>query len=114
MARLTKFNIGTSFPVKLEQWTQTKKASGSLGDTYIRDYTAYANVDNLSSLRIYEGGQLKQKETFEMIVRNKALDANDVNVLWKVKYQGKRHTVSNKVCINKASSDFLLTVMVNG
>lgn len=114
MARLKEFNIGTSFPVVVEKWTQTKKASGSLGDTYIRDFTAYANVDNKSSLRVFEGGQLKQSETFEMIVRNKALDARDVNVLWKIKYQGKRHTIKDKVCINKASSDFLLTVMVNG
>ena len=114
MARLKEFNIGTSFPVKLEQWVQTKKASGSLGDVHVRDYTAYANVDHKSSLRVYEGGQLKQAETFEMIVRNKALNGRDVDVVWKVKYQGKRHTVKDKVCINKASSDFLLIVSVNG
>lgn len=110
MVRLKAFNIGTSFPVVIEKWQQMKNGTGSLTDVYVRDFTAYANVDNTSSLRVFENGGLKQSETFEMIVRNKALDARDVNILWKVKYQGRRHTIINKVCINKASSDFLLTV----
>lgn len=109
MARLKAFNIGTSFPIKIEEWIQTKNASGSLGDVHVRDYTAYANVDNISSLRVYEKG-LKEDETFEMIVRNKALDGRNVNALWKVKYQGKRLTVKDKVCINKTAGDFLLIV----
>lgn len=109
-----KFDIGSSFPVVIEKWTQGKDGNGNNTDVYITSFTAYANVDNKSSLRVYDGGQLKQAETFEMVVRKKNLDARDVNVLWKVKYQGKRHTIKNKVCINKVSSDFLLTVQVNG
>lgn len=110
MARLKQFNIGNSFPVVIEKWAQMKNAQGSLTDTLVKSFTAYANVDQLSSLRVFENGGLKQSETFEMIVRKKALDARDVNVTWKVKYQGNRHAIVNKVCINKAASDFLLTV----
>lgn len=110
MARLKQFDIGTSIPVVIEKWRQGKNASGSNVPVYVSQFTAYANVDNLSSLRVVEGGQIKQAETFEMIVRKKNLDAREVNVTWKVKYQGKRLTVKNKVCINKAASDFLLTV----
>jgi head-tail adaptor len=110
MARLIQFDIGTSIPVVIEKWTQGKNASGSNSDVFVSSFTAYANVDNTSSLRVYENGGLKQSNTFEMIVRKKALDARDLNVLWKVKYQGRRHTITNKVCINKAASDFLLTV----
>lgn len=113
MASLKQFNIGTSFPVVIEKWTQAKDADGNNTDVHVTSFTAYANVDNKSSLRVYDGGQLKQAETFEMIVRKKNLDAREVNVLWKVKYQGKRHTIKDKVCINKQSSDFLL-IVANG
>lgn len=114
MARLKFFDIGTSQPIVIEKWTQGKKASGSLGDVFEQSYTAYANVDNISSLRVFENGGLKQAETFEMIVRKKVLDARDVNVKWKVKYQGKRHAIKDKVCINKRNSDFLLVVETKG
>jgi SPP1 family predicted phage head-tail adaptor len=111
MARLKQFDIGTSQCVVIEKWTQTKDARGNNTDVFVQQFTAYANVDNLSSLRVFDNGQLKQADTFEMIVRKKQLDGRDINVLWKVKYQGKRHAVVNKVCLNKATSDFLLVVI---
>jgi head-tail adaptor len=112
MARLKQFDIGTSIPVVVEKWQQGKNDKGSNTEIYVSSFTAYANVDNLSSLRVFEDGQLKQAETFEMIVRKRNLKPNDVNVLWKVKFYGKRHTVTNKVSLNKANTDFLLTVLV--
>jgi head-tail adaptor len=98
--------------VVIEKWTQGKNDKGSNTDVYVSQFTAYANVDNLSSLRVFEGGHLKQAETFEMIVRKRNSKPNDINVLWKVKFFGKRHTVTNKVSLNKANTDFLLTVEV--
>ena len=112
MAHLKQFDIGTSECVILEKWTQGKDANGNNTDTLVQRYTAYANIDNLSGSRVLESGQLKMSTSFDMIVRKKMLSANDVRVTWKVVYKGKRHTIKNKVCVNKINSDFLLTVDV--
>lgn len=114
MARLKQFDIGDSHPVVLEKWQQMKNAAGSLTDVLVTRYSVYASMDSLSNTRVFENGQLKMASTFDMIVRKKNLDARDVGVQWKVVFQGRRHTVVNKVCLNKAHSDFLLTVESKG
>lgn len=111
MARLIQFDIGSSFPIKIEKWQQMKNGTGSLTDTLVQEFTAYANeVDGSNSIRTYESGKLKTDNRSKLVVRKKNLDARDMNVLWKVVYKGKRFSVAGIECINKASSDFLLTV----
>lgn len=105
-----KFNIGSSIPVRLEKWTQAKNGSGSNSDVLVTSFTCYANVDNVSGSRVFEGGQLKERQDFDIVVRNKALEGNDVNVLWKVVFRGRRHTVLSKKVLNLKQSDFMLTL----
>jgi hypothetical protein len=105
-----RFDIGSSVPVKLEKWQQMKNGAGSLTDTLVSSYGAYANIDNVRTSRSYENNQTKQSERYDIVVRKKILEGQDVSVQWKVVFRGKRHSVVAKKILNKRMCDFLLTI----
>lgn len=111
--------IGTSKPIVLEKWQQSKKTGGSLGDTLIQRYTAYAEIEKREYAqdgRQYQNSQTKESEVYKMKLRC-PIDSNgrpalEVDALWKVVYKGKRHTVLSKKRISEKNFYYQLTVEV--
>lgn len=85
-------SIGTMKPVILEQWAQVKDGGGNLVDSITHRYKIWADVEKVNGSRVYDS-QTKMEDGYRFRVWNRV--AFDVDVLWKLVYDGKRLTVQS-------------------
>lgn len=104
--------IGDMMQVKLEKWTQSKGPTGSLDDTLVNSYPIWADVRKVSGSRNYTNSQTKERDRIEIKIWWKS--AFDINALWKVVYDGRRHTVQSVEKINEKRFKYLLIIESNG
>jgi head-tail adaptor len=101
--------IGSYKPIRLEKWAQAKKASGSLGDTVVSDFTVHADIKRTGGGKAYENNQGKMGDVYKVKVR---INNMDISALWKMVYRGKRHNVTNIERIDEKNFNYLLTVSI--
>jgi hypothetical protein len=97
-------------PIILEKWTQGKNPTGSLADTLVQRYTAYAEItqrDLAQDGRVYENFQTKVSQVYYIKLRSIHLQ---VDALWKVVYRGRRLTVLSKKRVEEKDFYYTLTV----
>ena len=101
--------IGNSRRIALEEWRQTRADNGNMVDEKVSTSHVYAEVVKKGGRRSFEQSQLKQEDTYQMKVR---MNNMDINALWKVVYQGKKHTVQSIERIGEKRFNYLLTVSI--
>jgi SPP1 family predicted phage head-tail adaptor len=104
--------IGKMKQVVLEKYQSGKTGTGSTAAVLDAAYPIWASVSNRGGGRSYPAHQTQLQDTIQFRIYWKLVF--DVNAVWKIVYDGRRHNITSIEKVNENKFNYLITAESKG